>query len=151
MNTRADTVAEYIDALPADRKDWVSALRQTILTHLPAGFEEQMQYGMPSYVVPHSLYPAGYHCDAKQPLPFLALASQKSAVNLHHMGLYADADLMLWFTEAYAAQGVGKLDMGKSCIRFKKQAQTPLTLIGELVAKMSVAQWIALYEATQKR
>lgn len=151
MTSHANTVAAYIDALPADRKDWVSALRQTILDHLPAGFAEQMQYGMPSYVVPHSLYPAGYHCDAKQPLPFLALASQKNSVNLYHMGVYADAALLQWFTEAYAAQGVGKLDMGKSCIRFKKQAQTPFELIGQLVAKMTVQEWIALYEQQVKR
>lgn len=151
MTSHANTVAAYIDALPADRKDWVIALRQTILDHLPAGFAEQMQYGMPSYVVPHSLYPAGYHCDAKQPLPFLALASQKNSVNLYHMGVYADAALLQWFTEAYAAQGVGKLDMGKSCIRFKKQAQTPFELIGQLVAKMTVQEWIALYEQQVKR
>lgn len=150
MTSQAGSVQQYINELDAGRKDWVNAIRQKILDNLPAGFEEVMNYGMIGYVVPHSLYPAGYHCDPKLPLPFMALASQKNSVNFYHMGIYADAGLLNWFTTAHEGLKVGKLDMGKSCMRFKKQEQTPIALIGELVAKMGVAEWIALYEQSLK-
>jgi hypothetical protein len=150
MTSQAGSVQQYINELDASRKDWVNAIRQKVLHNLPTGFEEVMNYGMIGYVVPHSVYPAGYHCDPALPLPFMALASQKNSVNFYHMGIYADAGLLNWFTTSYAGLKLGKLDMGKSCMRFKKPEQTPLDLIGELVSKMAVADWISLYEQSLK-
>ncbi|MGV3640687.1 MAG: DUF1801 domain-containing protein, partial [Adhaeribacter sp.] len=108
-------------------------------------------YGMIGYVVPHSLYPAGYHCDPKQPLPFMGVASQKNFVSVYHMGLYSDPELLNWFTGEYPKHCKTKLDMGKSCIRFKKPEQVPFELLGELAAKLSPREWIDLYEAKLKR
>jgi hypothetical protein len=110
-----------------------------------------MNYGMIGYVIPHTLYPAGYHCDPKLPLPFMALAAQKNSINFYHMGLYADLGLLEWFQKEYAKVVSNKLDMGKSCIRFKNYAQIPYILLGELVEKISVAQWIQVYETSLKR
>jgi hypothetical protein len=110
-----------------------------------------MGYGMPGWDVPHKLYPPGYHCDPKLPLPFLGLASQKQHIAVYHMGLYADKALLKWFTEAYAKLGIGKLDMGKSCIRFRNPAKIPYALIGELAGKMTVKEWIGVYERELKR
>lgn len=134
----------------------MARLRKVILKSLPKGFSETISYGMIGYVVPHTLYPAGYHCDPKLPLPFLAIAAQKDFVAVYHMGIYADPKLLLWFTGEYArrkksAPGIPALDMGKSCIRFKKPDAIPLDLIGELAGKTSVKQWISLYEKTLKR
>ena len=140
----------YIEALPEDRKGPVGQLRKTIQEHLPEGFEETMSYGMIGYVVPHSLYPSGYHCDPKLPLPFMSLASQKNYIALYHMGIYSDPELLKWFQDAYAALDIGKLDMGKSCIRFKKPERIPFELLGELCEKMTPQQWIQRYEATVK-
>ncbi|MCB0790048.1 MAG: DUF1801 domain-containing protein, partial [Flavobacteriales bacterium] len=126
-------------------------LRATIKKNLPKGFEETMSYGMIGYVVPHKLYPAGYHCDPKLPLPFMSIASQKNFVAVYHMGLYADKELMDWFVEEYPNHVTTKLDMGKSCIRFKKPERIPMELIGELCTKMSVTDWVALYERSIKR
>ena len=151
MKSAAVTVQEYLDALPPERKPALSQLRKMILKNLPKGFSEAMGYGMPSYVIPHSLYPAGYHCDPKLPLPFLSLASQKNFIAIYHMGLYADEKLMKWFTSEYAKLAISKLDIGKSCIRFKKPEQIPFDLIGELASKMSPKEWIALYEKQYKR
>lgn len=142
------TVDSYIEALPADRQLAIQSLRTVIKKHLPKGFHEEISYGMIGYVVPHALYPAGYHCDPSLPLPFLSIASQKNFIAVYHMGIYADPVILNWFTEAYAAQVKGKLDMGKSCIRFKKMDQIPYSLIGELAGKMKVAEWVALYEST---
>lgn len=146
MQSKATTVESYLKEIPADRKEAVSKLRQVILKNLPKGFSEEMNYGMIGYVVPHTIYPAGYHCDPKAPLPFLCLASQKNAITLYHMGIYADPKLFDWFTKAYAKAVPGKLDMGKSCIRFKKPENIPYPLIGELITKMTVNDWIKLYE-----
>lgn len=146
MQSKADTVAQYVESLPDDRKEIINQLRKVINKNLPKGFSEIMNYGMIGYVVPHSIYPAGYHCDPKLPLPFLGLASQKNNISFYHMGIYADPKLFDWFTKNYAKEATGKLDMGKSCIRFKKAAQIPFKLIGELVSKMTVKDWIALYE-----
>ena len=146
MQSKADTVALYVDSLPDDRKEIINQLRKVINKNLPKGFSEIMNYGMIGYVVPHSIYPAGYHCDPKLPLPFLGLASQKNNISFYHMGIYADPKLLDWFTKNYAKEVTGKLDMGKSCIRFKKAEQIPFKLIGELVSKMTVKEWIALYE-----
>jgi hypothetical protein len=146
MSSSATTVNEYVDELISDRKIAISKLRDIILKNLPSGFKEEMNYGMIGYVVPHSLYPPGYHCDPKLPLPFMNIASQKNFISLYHMGIYANDDLMKWFTEEFAKRSTAKLDMGKSCIRFKKPELIPYELIGELAAKMTAEDWIALYE-----
>ena len=140
------TPEEYIANCPAERKQKLNELRSIIITNLPAGFQEQMSYGMIGYVVPHTIYPAGYHCNAKLPLPFLAFASQKNFVSIYHMGVYAQPELLNWFVATYNAVCSKKLDMGKSCIRFKKMEDIPINLIGELVSKMSVNEWVELYE-----
>jgi hypothetical protein len=151
MNSKATTPQEYLEQLPTERIEPVNKLRQAIKDHLPAGFEEVMSYGMLSYVVPHSIYPSGYHCDPKIPLPFMALASQKNHIALYHMGLYASQELMDWFTLEFAKQSKSKLDMGKSCIRFKKTTDIPYALIGELAGKITAEQWVAKYEAAFKK
>lgn len=149
MTAKPSSPKEYIDNLPADRKTVVRKLRATLRKHLPGGFKEEMNYNMLGYVVPHSVYPPGYHCNTSQPLPFINLASQKNFVALYHMGLYADKKLLDWFTKNYAANVTGKLDMGKSCIRFKKMNNIPYELIGELAGKMSPQDWIKLYEKSR--
>lgn len=146
MQIKAASADEYLVRIPEERRAAMNTLRNTILANLPEGFEENLENGMISYVVPHSIYPDGYHCDPKTPLPFLALASQKNFIALYHMGLYADPSLLQWFTEAWPKHAKGRLDMGKSCIRFKKPEQIPFALIGELCASMTVHHWIAVYE-----
>jgi uncharacterized protein YdhG (YjbR/CyaY superfamily) len=142
---------EYITSLPDDRKEPVAKLRNTINKNLPKGFEEIISSGMINWVVPHKTYPAGYHCDPKQPLPFLSLASRKNNISLHHMGLYGNPELLKWFQDEWAKVSKRKLDMGKSCIRFKKPDEIPFDLIGQLAAKFSPADWIARYESVIKR
>jgi hypothetical protein len=151
MQSEAKTTSEYLESLPEDRKKAMAGLRDTILQNLPEGFKETMAYGMLGWVVPHSVYPAGYHCNPEQALPFLNIASQKNFIALYHMGLYADKGLYDWFVAEYPKHCKTKLDMGKSCIRFKKPELIPFSLIGELVAKMTPKQWIDLYEAQLKR
>ena len=146
MRVEAQSVEDYFDALPAERKEAMIRLRTVILENLPEGFEEAMSYNMPGYVVPHSRYPDGYHCKPEEPLPFLSIASQKNFIGLYHMGIYSDAELLEWFTTEYPNHVNTKLDMGKSCIRFKNIKKIPYDLIGELVSRMSVEQWISLYE-----
>jgi hypothetical protein len=146
MNSPSKTVTEYINSLPVDRKIGISKLRDTILKHIPKGFSEGMGYGMPGFVVPHSLYPKGYCSDPKQPLPFISFASQKNHIAFYHMGIYADKKLLDWFVEQWPKHSSKKLDMGKSCIRFKKEEDIPYQLIGELVSKISAEEWIKLYE-----
>ncbi|MBK8699086.1 MAG: DUF1801 domain-containing protein [Saprospiraceae bacterium] len=146
MQSKATTVEDYLAELPEDRKEAMTMLRKIIKKNLPKGFQECMGYGMMGYSVPHSLYPSGYHCDPKQPLPFMSLASQKNFIAVYHMGVYADPTLLDWFTKAFAEAGVGKLDMGKSCIRFKNMNKIPFDLIGELASKMTTKDWIAMYE-----
>lgn len=150
MQIFAQTPDEYVASLPSERQDAMNQLRTAIKKYLPNGFEETMSYGMIGYVVPHALYPAGYHCDPKLPLPFMAIASQKNSVNLYHMGIYADESLLKWWEESYTHLNIGKLDMGKSCIRFKKLENIPFALIGELAKKMSPKEWIQLYESKLK-
>ena len=142
---------ELIATLPDDRKDAFITLRNTIKKNLPKGFEETVSSGMINWVVPHKAYPAGYHCDPKQPLPFLSLASQKNNISLYHMGLYGDPDLLKWFQDEWAKASTRKLDMGKSCIRFKKPDEIPFDLIGQLASKFSPADWIGRYESVIKR
>lgn len=151
MQIKASNPEEYIAQLPPDRQEAIGQLRQVILQNLPAHFQETMSYGMIGYVVPHSVYPAGYHCDPKLPLPFMSIASQKSHIGFYHMGLYADEMLMQWFVDAFPQHSSRKLDMGKSCLRFKKAEHIPYGLLGELVAKMKAEDWIALYEKNYKR
>lgn len=151
MQSSAKTVEEYLNELPTDRKDCLNKLRAVINENLPEGFEEVMSYGMIGWVVPHALYPAGYHCDPKLPLGFMNIASQKNFVALYHMCIYGDAKLKDWFEKEYAAQCTTKLDMGKSCIRFKKLDQIPYKLIGELAAKITPQEWIRIYESSFKK
>lgn len=148
MQIKAENPQEYIKQLPEDRKKAISQLRKVILDNLPKGFAETMAYGMLSYGVPHSIYPKGYHCDPKQPLPFMSLASQKNFIALHHMGIYANPTLLEWFTSEYAKLDMPKLDMGKGCVRFKKTDQIPYELIGRLASKITPAKWIELYETS---
>jgi len=150
MQIAANSPDEYLELIPADRKPAINRLRQTILANLPKGFEETISYGMIGYVVPHSIYPSGYHCDPKLPLPFIAIASQKNFVAFYHMAIYADKDLNDWFIAEYKNHSKLKPDMGKSCTRFKKPDEIPFELIGQLVQKVSVEKWIDIYETTIK-
>jgi hypothetical protein len=145
------TVETYLNHLVTERIEPMLKIRQSILNNLPKGFEECINYGMLGYVIPHSIYPAGYHCDPKLPLPFMGLASQKSHIGFYHMGIYADDTLLNWFQDEYAKTCKYKLDMGKSCIRFKKMEDIPFDLIGELVRKVLVQDWISIYENNLKR
>jgi uncharacterized protein YdhG (YjbR/CyaY superfamily) len=151
MRSEAKTVKAYLESLPEERKDAMRRLREAIITNLPKGFSEEMNYGMIGYVVPHELYPAGYHCDPKLPLPFINIASQKNYIAFYHMGMYADEDLLEWFTAAYPKQVKTKLDMGKSCIRFKKIDTIPYELLGQLCTKISPEEWIETYESVIKK
>jgi Domain of unknown function (DU1801) len=151
MTSKATTVDQYIKELPVDRKTAMQELRGVILKNLPKGFEETMSYGMIGYVIPHKLYPAGYHVDPKLPLPFMAIASQKNNFAFYHMGVSAMPEILKWFKAEWIKQDVGKLDMGKSCIRMKKPEKIPLKLIGELVKKISVKSWIETYEKNLKK
>ncbi|MDX1350230.1 MAG: DUF1801 domain-containing protein [Putridiphycobacter sp.] len=151
MQSKATSIEEYFENLPADRKAPMMQLHQTIVENLGEGIEPRMSYGMIGYVIPHSVYPDGYHCDTKLPLPFMNIASQKNFIALYHMGLYADKDLLKWFEAAYPKYVKTKLDMGKSCIRFKKVDQIPFELIGQLVTKMGAEEWIDLYEKQIKK
>jgi hypothetical protein len=151
MRIEASTPEAYLESVPEERKAVVRRLHDLIMENLPQGFEAGIGYGMLGYVVPHSLYPAGYHCDPKQPLPFMGLASQKNNISFYHMGLYADTELLNWFTSEYPKYSKTKLDMGKSCIRFKKEESIPFPLLAELVRKMKPEDWIRLYESNVKR
>jgi len=150
MQSLAKTPQEYIDALPDDRKAVVSKIREVILENLPAGFEETIGYGMLGYVVPHSIYPKGYHCNPKVPLPYINLASQKNFIALYAMCIYGESTLKDWFTGEYPKYCKTKLDMGKACIRFKKMDDIPYQLIGELCAKLTPQQWIEICERVTK-
>jgi Domain of unknown function (DU1801) len=151
MQYSSSTPDAYLAEIPEDRKEAITKLRKEIKKNLPKGFKEEMNYGMIGYVVPHSIYPAGYHCDTKLPLPFMNIASQKNFIAVYHMGVYAIPELQKWFTEEYAKQVPGKLDMGKSCIRFKNPEKIPFKLIGELAGKLTVEEWINVYEKNIKR
>ncbi|MFA6455543.1 MAG: DUF1801 domain-containing protein [Bacteroidota bacterium] len=151
MQSKAASPEEYLNQLPEERKAAMKKLRSVIRKNLPKGFAEVMSYGMIGYVVPHTLYPDGYHCNPKLPLPFMNIASQKNFIAVYHMGVYADKKLLEWFTKAYTGVKLGKLDMGKSCLRFKKPEQIPYDLIGALAGKITMRDWIAIYEKNIKR
>jgi uncharacterized protein YdhG (YjbR/CyaY superfamily) len=151
MQSTATSIEAYLEEIPAERKEAFTKLRENILENIPKGFVEQMSYGMIGYVVPHSIYPDGYHCDPKLPLPFINIASQKNFIALYHMGIYANPELLKWLIKEYPKHSTQKLDMGKSCIRYKKMNQIPFELIAELVQKMSVQEWITCYESVVKK
>ncbi len=150
MQSTAQTIKAYLEAIPEERKSAFYTLRETIQKNIPDGFSEQLSYGMLGYVVPHSIYPNGYHCNTKLPLPFLNIASQKNFIAVYHMGIYADPKLLDWFITEFPKHSSQKLDMGKSCIRFKKLDQIPFNLIAALVQKMTVQDWINCYETNFK-
>ena len=139
-------IKEYINSLSSEKKEVVDEIISVIKKKLPQGFNEQINYGMPSWVVPHLRYPNGYHCSPELPLPFLSLAARKNYIALYHMGIYADKELMDWFINEYPKHSKYKLDIGKSCIRFKKLNEIPFSLIGELCSKMNMKEWIIIYE-----
>lgn len=151
MYAKTTVIEDYLKAIPADRRESFNQLRTTILKNLPKGFKETMGYGMICYVVPHEIYPKGYHVDPSLALPFISLASQKNFIAFYHMGLYGNPVLLKWFREEYAKQVPTKLDMGKSCVRFKKPENIPYKLIAELVSKISVEEWIKAYENALNR
>ena len=151
MKIKSNSVEEYYHNIPEERKVVMNKLRQSINKNLPDGFEEALSYGMPGWVVPHSIYPNGYHCKTEEPLPFINLASQKNSINFYHMGLYANPTLLEWFVREYPKHSKRKLDMGKSCIRFKKIEEIPYDIIAKLCGKMGVQQWIDIYEREIKK
>lgn len=150
MPTQPISFQEYIERLPEDRREAMIRLRAAIRENLPAGFEESIGTTGIGYAVPHSIYPKGYHCDPKQPLPFIGIASQKNFIAVYHMGIYANSELLDWFTAEYPKHSKTKLDMGKSCIRLKKPDQIPFELLAELSGKMTVQEWIETYEHNLK-
>jgi hypothetical protein len=151
MQYQANSPEDYISQLPVDRQEPIKKLRKIISKNLPKGFEETMSYGMIGYVVPHAIYPEGYHCTPELPLPFMNIASQKNFVAVYHMGVYAKKELYDWFIGEYPKHCKRKLDMGKSCIRFKHMDDIPFELIGELTAKVSAEAWIEIYESAYKK
>ncbi|MFV8370101.1 DUF1801 domain-containing protein [Flavobacterium sp. LB2R40] len=150
MQSTATSIEAYLEEIPEERKDAFKKLRETILENIPKGFVERMSYGMIGYVVPHSIYPSGYHCEPKLPLPFIGIGSQKNFIALYHMGIYANPEILNWFITEYPKHSTQKLDIGKSCIRFKKVDQIPFDLIRALVQKISVQDWINTYESQIK-
>ena len=151
MQSKAATVKEYIDSLPDDRKKAITELRKAIKKNLPKGFKEEMSYGMIGYVIPHSLYPKGYHCDPTKPLPYMNLGSQKNFIALHAMSVYGDKKLLDWFVKEYPKHTKYKLDMGKACIRFKKTDDIPYKLIGELAGKVTAEKWMEVMDKFSKK
>jgi hypothetical protein len=143
-------ITQYLELLPTDRQEALTKLITLAESNLPNGFEAIIQYKMPSFVVPKSIYPAGYHCTPTEPLPFISFASQKNFIAIYHMGLYSLPELYEWFVNEYPKHSKSKLDMGKSCIRFKKTHEIPFDLLGELFTKMTPNQWIELYESKLK-
>jgi uncharacterized protein YdhG (YjbR/CyaY superfamily) len=151
MAKELNSVKDYVASLPEERKAAIEKLREVINANIKGPHEETISYNMLGWVVPKSDYPAGYHCDPKLPLPFINLASQKSYIALYHMGIYADQDLLEWFQKEYPKHAKYKLDMGKSCIRFKRVNGIPFQLIGELISRMDTHRWIEIYEKNIKR
>lgn len=151
MQSKATTPEQYLAELPEDRRIAMEKLRNIALKNLPKGFKEVMSYGMLGYVVSHETYPNGYHCTPELPLPFFNIASQKNSINIYHMVLYGNKDMHDWFVAEYPKHCKSKLDMGKSCVRFKKMDDIPYDLIGELLTKITVEDWIELYEKMLKK
>lgn len=151
MKLNASTVEEYLNAVPEERQPYFNKLRDTVKKNIPKGFEECFSYNMIGYVVPLSAYPEGYHCNPELPLPFVNIASQKNFIALYHSGIYADPKIHDWFVGEYPKHCSRKLDMGKSCVRFKKMEDIPFKLIAQLMKKIKMKDWIALYEKNVKR
>ena len=151
MKIKPKDIEEYIQNIHEERKEVFTKLMDVIRTNIPEGFSEELGYGMPAWVVPHSLYPKGYHCSTELPLPFVSIASQKNFITLYHMGIYATPELLQWFVWEYPKHCLRKLDMGKSCIRFKKIDYIPFELIGELMQKMTTQNWISKYESVFRK
>ena len=151
MQIPADSIQDYLSKVPEERKEAFTKLFETILENLPKGFQTNLSYGMIGWSVPLETFPAGYHCSPGTPLPFINLASQKNFIALYHMGIYANDELLNWFVEEYPKHSKRKLDMGKSCIRFKKPDEIPFDLIAELCKKMSPKDWISIYEKMLNR
>ncbi len=151
MKVTGNCVDDILNNVSEERQEAFKKLHEVIVKNLPNGFEPAISYGGLGYVVPHALYPDGYHCRPTEPLPFASIASQKSSINFYHMGMYADGKLLNWFLAEYPKYTTQKLDMGKSCVRFKKLNNIPYQLIGELMQKMSVKEWISIYETKLKK
>lgn len=151
MTIKASTPEEYLANVEDAKRPIISELRNAVKSNIPEGFSETICYGMIGYVVPHSIFPAGYHCDPKLPLPFVSIAAQKNFIALYHMGIYADQELMDWFVAEFPKHSKNKLDMGKSCIRFKKLNDIPFGLIVELMQKVTVEDWIDTYTTTIRK
>lgn len=150
MIYEAATPEEYLEQLPKDRRDVIEKLRKTIKENIGKEFEETMSYNMISYVVPHSIYPPGYHVTPSQSLPFISIASQKNYVAIYHMGIYMFSDVLEWFEKEYPKHMKTKLDMGKSCIKFRNMNTIPFDLIGELCRKISLRDYVDKYEKSVK-
>ena len=150
MKAIGASVEEILNSLPTDRAEPFNRLHDIIVKNLPEGFEAAISYGGLGYVVPHTLYPAGYHCKPSEPLPFAGIASQKGSINFYHMGIYSDPELLAWFVAEFPKHSTSKLDMGKSCVRFKKPDDIPYALIGELMTKITLEDWIEIYESAIK-
>ena len=148
MKIKANNILEYKKNVPEDKKDVFDKLMKTVRENIPKGFSEELSYGIPAWIVPHSLYPKGYHCSPELPLPFVSIASQKNFIALYHMGIYATPELLDWFMKEYPKHSKRKLNMGKSCVRFKKMDDIPFELVGELMGKMTPKDWIEKYEST---
>lgn len=146
MKITALHVNDYINQIEQDRKEAFRKIHQTFEKNLPDGFESRMLYNMPSFVVPHSLYPSGYHCDTSLPLPFISIGNQKKYIAMYHYGLYSDESLKRWFIDSYSEHSKRKLDMGKSCVRFKYMDDIPFLLIEDLAKRISPMKYIELYE-----
>jgi Domain of unknown function (DU1801) len=151
MKATGKTVNDILISLPEGRAEPFNKLHDVIVKNLPKGIEASISYGGLGYIIPHSIYPAGYHCKPIEPLPFAGLASQKNSINFYHMGIYSKPELHDWFVAEYPKHSKQKLDMGKSCIRFKKMDDIPYELIGELMTKMSMEEWISIYENNLKK
>ncbi|KMQ61271.1 hypothetical protein ACM39_17800 [Chryseobacterium sp. FH2] len=151
MQIQATSIEDYISKIPEDRQTVFKKLFDLINDHLPKGFQETNSYGMVGWAFPLEAYPAGYHCTPGSPLPFMALASQKNFIAFYHMGMYAKPDLLDWFVSQFPKYSKRKLDMGKSCIRFRKLDDIPFELIAELSKKMTVENWIECYESNFKK
>jgi hypothetical protein len=151
MKASGKTVLEILTNVPEERKEPFNKLHNVIVENLPIGFKAAISYGGLGYVVPHTVYPSGYHCKPNEPLPFAGIASQKNSINLYHMGIYSDPKLLDWFVLEYPKHSNQKLDMGKSCVRFKRLDEIPYKLIGELMKKMSAKEWINIYETNLKK
>jgi len=151
MVFKGESPNDYISQIPEERQEVVKKLCKVIRDNLPEGFEEGLNYNMIGFYVPHSLYPDGYHCNPELPLPFVNIASKKNFIAIYHMGMYAKKEILEWFSDEYPKHCRYKLDIGKSCIRFKKIHDIPFKLIGQLMKKMTAKQWIETYEHVYKK